>query len=124
MKTSIFKMKTSIFNKSFVSSVLVFGCLARPAAAEFTIPPYIQHPGTTTMTVMWESDTLDEATVTVRQEAQEPRIVTAPKPVTVTFHEPWNDPSSPEADALRLFGEVDRPATGHELHLSCEDGGE
>ena len=65
-------------DQAFRSFLVVLAGLAMPAAAEFTIPPYVQNPGTTTMTVMWEADMLDEATVTVGREAGDPEVITAP----------------------------------------------
>ena len=78
-------MRISTLRKAFFWSVLVLGCLAMPAAGEFTISPYIQNPGTTTMTVMWTSDTLDQATVTVGREGGAAEVIAAPKPLTVTY---------------------------------------
>ena len=87
---------TSLLTKRSVPFLVVLAGLAMPAAAEFTIPPYVQNPGTTTMTVMWEADALDEATVTVGREAGTPKAITASTPVTVTFLQNHRDPASPK----------------------------
>ncbi len=87
---------TSLLTKRSVPFLVVLAGLAMPAAAEFTIPPYVQNPGTTTMTVMWEADMLDEATVTVGREAGDSEVITAPTPVTVTFLQNHRDPASPK----------------------------
>lgn len=66
----------------FLAALLLHLCLVLPArAAELTIQPYLLKPGTTVMTVQWESDTLAEGTVIFRQDTKAPRVVTVKEPV-------------------------------------------
>lgn len=66
----------------FLVACLFALCFVLPAkAADFTIQPYLQAPGTTTMTIQWEMDSLAEGTVTFRKGTETAQVLTVSEPV-------------------------------------------